>query len=242
MVASDAEARRVVEAARRAGDPVPPLGLLGGDLCRTLGGRGDRARLDGPDAAVLPVDLGSVLLDGRQHWFVAHLVARRSWWRGRIVAAMNAEFLGDWDVAPRAHPDDGVLDLFDVAASMSLTDRLAARRRLPAGGHLPHPAIAASRRSGGPVRARPADPGVARRRADGGGPAPVDPGRARRAHLCVVIGERRPATRSLARCAPGSWTSRPAATARARSTTLRWGRTTSGSAPWRRPSTTWTCG
>jgi YegS C-terminal NAD kinase beta sandwich-like domain len=146
VVASDAEARRVVEAARRAGDPVPPLGLLGGDLCRTLGGRGDRARLDGPDAAVLPVDLGSVLLDGRQHWFVAHLVVRRSWWRGRIVAAMNAEFLGDWDVAPRAHPDDGVLDLFDVAASMSLTDRLAARRRLPAAGHLPHPAIATTRR------------------------------------------------------------------------------------------------
>lgn len=146
VVASDAEARRVVEAARRAGDPVPALGLLGGDLCRTLGGRGDRARLDGPDAAVLPVDLGSVLLDGRQHWFVAHLVVRRSWWRGRIVAAMNAEFLGGWDVAPRSHPNDGVLDMVDVAASMSLTDRLKARRRLPTGGHLPHPAIATSRR------------------------------------------------------------------------------------------------
>jgi hypothetical protein len=147
VVASDAEARRVVEAARRAGDPVPALGVLGGDLCRTLGGRGDRDRLDGPDAAVLPVDLGSVLLEGRQHWFVAHLVARRPWWWGRIVAAMNAEFLGGWDVAPRAHPNDGVLDLFDVAASMSPTDRLKARRRLPAGGHLPHPAIATSRRA-----------------------------------------------------------------------------------------------
>ncbi|HET6954811.1 MAG TPA: hypothetical protein VFI47_30900 [Acidimicrobiales bacterium] len=146
VVAGDAEARRVVEAARRAGTPVPALGLLGGDLCRTLGGRGDRARLDGPDAAVLPVDLGSVLLDGRQHWFVAHLVVRRSWWRGRIVAAMNAEFLGDWDVAPRGHPNDGVLDLFDVDASMPLTDRLKAWRRLPAAAHLPHPAIATSRR------------------------------------------------------------------------------------------------
>jgi hypothetical protein len=147
VVAGDAEARRVVEAARRAGEPVPPLGLLGGDLCRTLGGRGDRGRLAGPDAAVLPVDLGSVLLDGRQHWFVAHLVVRRSWWRGRIVAAMNAEFLGSWDVAPRGHPDDGVLDLLDVAAAMPLTDRLRARRRLPAGAHLPHPDIAVSRRA-----------------------------------------------------------------------------------------------
>jgi diacylglycerol kinase family enzyme len=94
----------------------------------------------------VPADLGSVLVDGVQHWFVAHLVARRSWWRGRIVAAMNAEFLGGWDVAPRAHPGDGLLDVVDVAAAMPLGDRLRARRRLPSGGHVPHPAIAVSRR------------------------------------------------------------------------------------------------
>ena len=45
VVSDDAEARAVVTAARRAGDAVPPLGLLGGDLCRTLGGRGDARRL-----------------------------------------------------------------------------------------------------------------------------------------------------------------------------------------------------
>src|SRR5690606_21746422 len=45
VVRSDAEARAVVTAARRAGEPVPPLGLLGGDLCRALGGTGDEARL-----------------------------------------------------------------------------------------------------------------------------------------------------------------------------------------------------
>ncbi len=146
VVSSDAEARAVVTEARRAGDPVPALGLLGGDLCRTLGGRGDEARLRSEAAVRAPVDLGSVLVDGRQHWFVAHLVARRSWWRGRIVAAMNAEFLGDWDVAPRAHPGDGLLDLVDVAASMPLGDRLRARGRLPQGAHLPHPDIAVGRR------------------------------------------------------------------------------------------------
>jgi diacylglycerol kinase family enzyme len=141
VVGSDAEARAVVEAARRAGDPVPALGLAGGDLCRTMGGRGDAARLRSGEALRAPVDLGSVLVDGRQHWFVAHLVVRRSWWWGRVVAAMNAEFLGPWDVAPRSHPNDGLLDVLDVEPSMGLTDRLTARRRLPAGAHLPHPAI-----------------------------------------------------------------------------------------------------
>jgi hypothetical protein len=146
VVHSDAEARRVVEAARRAGERPPPLGLAGGDLCRTLGGRGDVDRLRSGDAARLPVDLGAVLVDGRLHWFVAHLVARRSWWHGPLLAAMNAEFLGDWDVAPRAHPNDGLLDMVVVDAAMTLTDRIQAKRRLSTGAHVPHPAIRQSRR------------------------------------------------------------------------------------------------
>ncbi len=141
VVRSDAEARAVVTAARRAGRPVPPLGLLGGDLCRTLGGSGDEARLWSADALTARADLGAVLLDGRLHWFVAHLVARHSWWRGRVVAAMSAQFLGRWDVAPRSHPGDGQLDLLDVDSSMSMGERWRARSRLPAGTHVPHPAI-----------------------------------------------------------------------------------------------------
>jgi len=147
VVRTDAEARAVVTAARRAGEPVPPLGLLGGDLCRTLGGRGDERRLRSDEAVRLPVDLGSVLVDGRQHWFVAHLVARRGWWRGRLVAAMNAEFLGPWDVAPRAHPGDGLLDVVDVSPAMGPGDRWRARSRLRTGGHVPHPAISLGRRA-----------------------------------------------------------------------------------------------
>lgn len=138
-VHTDAQARAVVERARRAGDDVPALGLLGGDLCRTLGGAGDEARLRSDEAVLLPVDLGAVLIDGRLHWFVAHLVARKRWWRGRVYAAMNAEFLGAWDVAPRGHPNDGLLDTFDV--TMSVGERFKARSRLPTGTHVPHPGI-----------------------------------------------------------------------------------------------------
>lgn len=143
LVGSDAEARALVEAARRSGDPLPVLGLLGGDLCRTLGGTGDEGRIRSPEAMRLPVDLGAVLLDGRLHWFLSHLVARHGWWRGRILAAMNAEFVGPWDVAPKSHPNDGLLDIFDV--SMSVGDRLKARSRLPLGTHVPHPDIAQQR-------------------------------------------------------------------------------------------------
>jgi len=139
LVGSDREARAIVTAARRAGEPVPPLGLLGGDLCKTLGGTGDEERIRSDQAVQLPCDLGSVLLDGRLHWFVAHLVVRRSWWRGRVVAAMNAQYLGRWDVAPRGHPNDGRFDVLD--ADLPFDERLQARSRLRTGTHVPHPRI-----------------------------------------------------------------------------------------------------
>lgn len=139
VVRSDSEARQVVERARRAGDPVPPLGLLDGDLCHTLGGAGDEGRLFTDEAIQVPVDIGAVLIDGRIHWFVSHLVARRGWWRGPIFVAMNAQFLGAWDVAPRSHPNDGKLDALVI--DMTFGERLKARRRLPSGAHVPHPGI-----------------------------------------------------------------------------------------------------
>ena len=143
LVRSDAEAGVIVEQSRRAGEPPPPLGLLGGDLCRTLGGRGDERRLRSSEAMRFPVDLGAVLVDGRLHWFVANLVAVRTWWWGRAVVVMNAQWLGRWNLAPRAHPDDGRLDVLDMR--LPLGQRLQARRRFATGTHLPHPAIESRR-------------------------------------------------------------------------------------------------
>jgi hypothetical protein len=138
-VRSDVEARAAVLDARAAGRALPVLVLLGGDLCRTLGGRGDEARLRSADALHVPVDLGVALLDGVETVFLAHLVARRSWWYGPAFVAMNAEYLGRWDIAPRAHPNDGRLDTLDL--NLRLGDRVAAWRRLRAGTHVPHPGI-----------------------------------------------------------------------------------------------------
>ena len=140
IVRSDAELHRLVHEARTAGRSLPPLALLGGALMRAVGGTGDERRLAG-EMAVLPVDLVRVEFDATSTWSAAHVIARRGWWRGPILAAMNAEFVGAWDVTPRGHPNDGRVDLLEVSATMSVRDRLRARGRLTAGTHLPHPAI-----------------------------------------------------------------------------------------------------
>ena len=133
--ASDAGARRAVEAARRAGTAFPVLGLVGGDLARTLGGTGG---LD----VIFPVDLGRVLIDGRLHLFVASCVVRSRSWR-RTVAVGNAQWLGGWNLWPRGHPNDGRLDLLD--ARLPAGELWKVRRRLPTGSHLPHPGIESRR-------------------------------------------------------------------------------------------------
>ena len=135
VVRTDAEAAEALEDARRRGRPLPTLGLLGGDLCRTLGGTGDAARLHSPEAMTFPVDLGEVLADGRIHLFIAHVVAGS---RLRFVA-MNAQWLGQWNAGPRGHPNDGRLDVYE--GQLSWFDWWQVRRRLPLGAHLPHPRI-----------------------------------------------------------------------------------------------------
>ncbi len=134
IVGSDAEAGHVLWAARKERRPFPALGLLGGDLCRTLGGGGG-GELHG---VRFTVDLGEALLDGRLHLFVAHLVARNRRWT-RAFVAMNAQWIGRWNVGPRAHPNDGLLDTYD--AHLPVGQLLAVRSRLHHGAHLPHPNI-----------------------------------------------------------------------------------------------------
>ena len=139
---SDVAAGRIVAEAHRAGRSLPPVVLTGGDLARTLGMARARRASSRPAAgtgARFEVDVGAALIDGRLGWFVAHLVARRSWWRGRLLVAANASFIGRWNAAPRSHPGDGRLDVFDASPPLSV--RLAARRRLPSGTHVPHPEI-----------------------------------------------------------------------------------------------------
>lgn len=52
---------------------------------------------------------------------------------------MNAAWLGKWYAGPRAHPNDGLIDI--TVGALAWGQRLKARTRLPTGTHLPHPAL-----------------------------------------------------------------------------------------------------
>jgi hypothetical protein len=153
-----------------------PIGVGGGDLARTLGVTSARADTltTRPTVNEYPIDLLEVRLDGADEPIVAcaHVVARSPWssghWlRGRILVVMNAEFIGEWDIAPRGHPNDGRVEVVDVDASMSTRERMAARRRLPTGTHVPHPSITARTvRTGSWQFERPLDVVVDGRRVD----------------------------------------------------------------------------
>jgi hypothetical protein len=124
----------VAEAFR--GRVVDAVGLSGGDLYRAVGSPPTRSAMQR-----LPIDVLDVTADGHEFVAVAHVVARRGWWRGRILAVMNVDHLGDWNVAPRAHPNDGRFDVIDVDPAMTVRERWQARGRLAAGTHVPHPRI-----------------------------------------------------------------------------------------------------
>jgi hypothetical protein len=132
VAGSDAELAQLV-----AADAGGTYGLSGGDLHRSLGAPSDRDSMQR-----LSIDAVRVRIDHHEALAVAHIVARNDWWRGPLLAVLNCAYVGEWNVAPRAHPNDGRVDVVEVSAGMSARQRLQARRRLPAGTHVPHPEIA----------------------------------------------------------------------------------------------------
>ncbi len=123
----------------------PAIAVRSGDLARTLGSAPNGSRTMVNEYSI---DLLRVRLDDSPDsiWGCAHVVARSPlarghWLRGPILAVMNAEFIDEWDIAPRGHPNDGRAEVFHLDASMSVRHRLAARKRLTNATHVPHPQI-----------------------------------------------------------------------------------------------------
>ncbi len=124
-------------------EPVRPVLAVDGDLARTLG---TPPPTGGSTVLELPIDLLEVVTDSGTDLGCAHVIVRAAWsrggwWRGPVIAVMNAQFLGDWDVAPRGHPNDGRVEIVEADPSMTPRERLAIRKRLPTGTFSPHPKL-----------------------------------------------------------------------------------------------------
>ncbi len=115
-----------------------------GDVLKTLGL--EQART-GADAMVYQWDLGLVEahVDGavQRIPFVSHVFVRHPFWVGRLICVMNTPWYGRYRLGPKAHPNDGLLDITD--GSLPWQQLLLARRRALSGSHLPHPALKTSR-------------------------------------------------------------------------------------------------
>lgn len=156
VATSDAELAILAQAA----NPHQPIGLVGGDLARTLGATGNRERLYGSTARTVACDAMAISIDGSEPRFAVASLVIGSLRRGGLVVVANAAWLGEWNVNPRSHPNDGRVESIDMR-ELSIPDRVKARRRFPTGTHLPHPAIAVrSARSVEIVMARPTRFGI----------------------------------------------------------------------------------
>ena len=127
-----------MEDARRREVTIGPVGLTGGSLWWAVGGPSVTGRLHTDAAMHFPIDVVRVQADGHAHWFVGALVARTRLW-GHALVAMNGQFLAGRRVGVRAHPGDGLVDVYEAVLSMGDVAKVARRARL--GAHLPHPGI-----------------------------------------------------------------------------------------------------
>jgi len=127
-----------VEAAALIGGKHRVIGLESGDLARTLGIRKPFTRAR--EHQLVPIDgLHVDFDDGSSVVAIAHVLIGRLAVDRHVIAVMNAAFVGNRNVAPRAHPGDGKADV--VSMDLSRSDRLKARSRMITGTHVPHPGI-----------------------------------------------------------------------------------------------------
>ncbi len=137
-------------AENRGEQTMPVIAAVGpGDVAATIGVAPTGQSHPEAQPHAYPMDLGLVALDdrtgGREQTipFVAHVIVRRTgrrWlspWPELIV--MNTPLAAGLRLGPRAHPNDGRLDV--TTGSLPWRQGREALRRAISGSHLPHPAL-----------------------------------------------------------------------------------------------------
>ena len=140
----DAAASRLLTGLISESKHLPIIAIKSSKLARALGTNG--AQLESKNMRALPFDLIKIDFTNSSNEkimviAIGYALLRNSWWRGEITAVLNTSFIGDWDCAPRSHPNDGKFDVVSVGSQMRPMQRLIASRRLRLGTHLPHPKI-----------------------------------------------------------------------------------------------------
>lgn len=123
-----------------------PIFMKSGDIPRVLGVL-DRPR----DAECLRIVIDVIAVSytdasGIEHSDVciASLSIARRFFRGTISVITNSGYWRKHEVAPRAHLNDGKLDIFEVSGAMPLGQRRLMWKKAETGSHLPHPLLSYS--------------------------------------------------------------------------------------------------
>ena len=120
--------------------------MKSGDIPRVLG-VADRAR----DVECIRIVIDAIVVSytdsvGVDHTDVciASMSIARRFFRGAISVVTNSGYWRNHEVAPRAHLNDGKLDIFEVSGAMRWSQRRLMWQKAEVGSHLPHPLLSYS--------------------------------------------------------------------------------------------------
>ena len=133
-------------------DPSRPVFLASGDISRSLG----HPSMPSGDGKCTEVRIDAMLCTvassaGERKIVAASSIIVGSHWRHRHMIISNGGWWNEWNIAPRAHPNDGIVELLTLSEKMTMRQRWLAKRKMRTGTHLPHPDISMVRISSATV-------------------------------------------------------------------------------------------
>ena len=145
-----------------SGDTATPCTVTQGSIAQSLGISSGRIQDPEPNQQMTLVNIDLLQIDYRTTTSLNANANAKSSTTSRIVVAgsiaiqhrtllstclilSNSGLLRSRDVLPRAHPNDGFVDVLEVDPKISIRQRAIAWRRSAIGSHLPHPSFRVSR-------------------------------------------------------------------------------------------------
>jgi len=145
-----------------SGDTATTCTVTQGSIAQSLGISSGRIQDPEPNQQMTLVNIDLLQIDYRTTTLLNAKANAKSSTTSRIVVAgsiaiqhrtllstclilSNSGLLRSRDVLPRAHPNDGFVDVLEVDPKISIRQRAIAWRRSAIGSHLPHPSFRVSR-------------------------------------------------------------------------------------------------